>query len=36
MVPTKWYPGDLVFESEQTAKGGSGENDEMEVDDDAG
>jgi tRNA pseudouridine13 synthase len=32
--PDKAVPGDLVFESEQAAKGGSGENDEMEVDDD--
>lgn len=34
--PDKAIPGDLVFESEQPARGGSGENDEMEVDDDAG
>jgi tRNA pseudouridine13 synthase len=32
--PEKAVPGDLVFETEQAAKGGSGENDEMEVDDD--
>ncbi|KAG2367275.1 tRNA pseudouridine synthase D [Suillus spraguei] len=32
----KAVPGDLVFESEPAAKGGSGENDEMEVDDDVG
>jgi tRNA pseudouridine13 synthase len=34
--PDKAVPGDLVFESEPAAKGRSGENDEMEVDDDAG
>ncbi|KAG2077310.1 tRNA pseudouridine synthase D [Suillus decipiens] len=34
--PDKAVPGDLVFESEPAAKGESGENDEMEVDDDAG
>ncbi|KAG1755584.1 tRNA pseudouridine synthase D [Suillus lakei] len=34
--PDKAVPGDLVFESEPVAKGVSGENDEMEVDDDAG
>lgn len=31
----KAMPGDLVFENEQVAKGGGGENDEIEMDDDA-
>lgn len=34
--PDKAVPGDLVFESEQAAKGGGEGDDEMEVDDDAG
>ncbi|KAG2116077.1 tRNA pseudouridine synthase D [Suillus discolor] len=34
--PDKAVPGDIVFESEPATKGGSGENDGMEVDDDAG
>ncbi|KAG2141802.1 tRNA pseudouridine synthase D [Suillus bovinus] len=34
--PDKAVPGDLVFESEPATKGGSEENDEMEVDDEAG
>ncbi|KAG2056320.1 tRNA pseudouridine synthase D [Suillus hirtellus] len=34
--PDKAVPGDIVFESEPATKGENGENDGMEVDDDAG